>query len=128
MTNYLRRLEVEVTTDASGDAVVNTDRITGKVIGIDVDYGDLAGTTTVDVDVVGTPSYKVLDLAASNTDATYHGLKRLAIDGADGSEIAGVYTDIYVVDDVLSIAIANGGNAKSGTVRVLVEQYVAGGV
>lgn len=125
---YLRRLEHEVTTDASGDATVTTQRFTGRVIEIGIDFGDLAGTTTVAVATDNTPSENVLTLAAGNTDAVYGGLKRPAVDGTDGSDITGAYSDIYVVDSALTITLAAGGDTNTGTFYILVEDFGLGGL
>lgn len=128
MTNYLRELVVEVTTDASGDAVVTTQKFTGRIVQVAIDFGDLAGTTTVAITTDGVPAETVLSLAAGNTDAVYGELKRAAVDGADGSDITGAYGDIFVVNSGLTITLASGGNAASGTFRIMIEDYANGGL
>lgn len=121
MAGRIIELAVELTTDASGDAVVTTRKVTGKVRRVAVEYGTLEGTTTVDITEDSPAAPAVLSLSASNTDAVYPNIKQ-GVTNTSGAAIASTYGDIYLADVGLTVTVASGGNAKTGTVYIQVEE------
>lgn len=120
MRNNLRRIAVDLTTDASGDAVETTDAFNGIIRRIRViRSGGAAATTTVDIDT--DDGVKILDLAAGATDVTVNGPRLLASDNA-GADIAGVYVDAYVAHQSLTITVDAGGDTQPVSVEIVVEE------
>ncbi|HEY9566857.1 MAG TPA: hypothetical protein VIR38_02105 [Thalassobaculum sp.] len=120
---HVRRETVAVTTDASGAATEYTDTVTGRVLGIRYVKGDFADGVdfTITSEATGETVWAESDVNASATRAP-----RQAIHGTDGA--AALYAEsgeavrdfVYLAIDRLKIAVADGGDTKTGTFHVLV--------
>lgn len=110
-----------VTTDASGDyASTDGTHVMGRVVAVEADISGFDATADTTISVTNTTSgvdKTLLTLTNANTDANYE-LRAL------GSTNAGASTSEYVhpfVAGNLKVVVAQGGNAKTGTIVVWVE-------
>jgi hypothetical protein len=118
-----RKVVIEFTTDASGDATVYTDAIVGRIHSILYDPGDVA--TGADLTITTeTTEQAVLTITNAGTSAVRwsprlptHDLAGAA-ETYDGTEP--VNDSIVAVDERIKIVVDEGGNAKTGTVTVIV--------
>lgn len=123
VTNF----KVPVTTDASGDATAYTQ---GPVLGRveHVRYtpdGTNPLDTNADMDITGETSGIVVANHDNIGTAAFTRAYRHATHGVDGvaatyNGTAGVFDKIAIAGERLKVVIANGGNAKSGTVEIVV--------
>ncbi len=120
-SNNLRTISVPFTTDASGDAEVDTPRINGIVRKVIAVRSGLAGTATLDIDTVEDVPEKIVDLAAGNTDVTLR--PQLAATTIAGAAISGEYVGATVSQVKLRITVAAGGNTLSGSVSLTIEEF-----
>lgn len=93
-------------TVATGEttATATSDAIYGLIMSIYIDYTDVEATTTVDIDEVGGPARKVLDLAAGNTDAAYYPTVELQDNTGSGT---GSYGYMFIPGSKLTLSVAN---------------------
>ena len=119
----LRSFEVEITTDASGDATdySASRKITGKVVGIKYAFGDLANTA--DFAITGetstSPILTIANVAAANTFWNPRLLPHEHLDGSAFTDAAGDAPRVF--GERIKIVTAQGGNAKTGTMTFYVE-------
>ena len=106
-------LDVTLTTAIGGAATGYTSAFTGFFHTIAVDKGDLAVTSDITItnETTGEAIVTLTDVA---TDKAVH--PRVLQQDAVGVNVAGEYTDVFVNGRV-KIVVAQGGDAKSGTVR-----------
>lgn len=118
MPRYVEKV-LEITTDASGDAVASTQPVSGEIHRVAISYGSSVAGRDVTIVIDDTIDVPVLTLTDNNTDAVYQPVS-LVQDSADGSNIAGLYGRIHVNDLPIKVTVAEGGNAQSLTVKILV--------
>ena len=124
---YVERHTIAITTDASGDFSAFTPVVRGRVLqyryvpdgvspldtGADLDItGDTSGVVIANQDNIGTAAF---------TKAPRHATH--AVDGSASLYAASgepVEDAVVVADERLKVVIAQGGNAKKGTVHVWV--------
>jgi len=110
---------------AGGGATAYSSTISGKILAVHVNYP--TNTCTVDLDTYGeTPTQKILDLAAANTDKTYY--PRTPVCTNTGAETVLSYTALkvyepFVVHGKILLTIAAGTAAEEVTVDIIVECY-----
>lgn len=119
--------EYVVTVNTTGSAGAATGSgstlpINGKVLAVKVDYHASApATTKVDVDENGGMARKVLNKAASNTDATHY--PRLQMQDTSGTPVAGIYEPIALAGRKLNIAVTASDQLTAAVVvTVMVEE------
>lgn len=118
---YVERHEVSITTDASGNAEVYTGRITGRILGIRYvkNNFDNGITFACTLEATGQAVWSQSSVNASATvypTAQVHSiLGAAAVNGTDP-----VLSHIAAANDRLKIVVSSGGNAKTGTVHVIV--------
>lgn len=110
---------VTVTTDASGDGSAEAGPFSGhlvKVVYVKDDYAD-----GIDVDITGAVGASVL-LSADNVNAsaTFYPVVLSSLN-TSGANIASVYSRIPLADELVTVTVAAGGNAKTGTWYLYVE-------
>ena len=113
---------------SAGAATANADsdiRLTGRVIGIYVQYDDSPpATTDVIIKTVGTspapPTYNFLSLTNANTDGWFYPQEQ--IHTTTGTPVAAEYTPL-LVDDYLNASIAQANAGDSVTYWVMLSPY-----
>lgn len=121
--SHAERHVVTVTTDADGNAVVYSPVVTGKVAQIHYNKTDFADGVdfTITSEATGQSIWTETNVNASAIRAP----RQLTYTDT-GSSIAyaatfGVYDKITLAKDRIKIAIAQGGNAKTGTFHLVME-------
>lgn len=114
---YLKREQISITTDASGDATAFTEVVNGFLRGISYDGGfDATADLTITSDAHGQSLLTVTNQAASAI--TWH--PRQATHATDGTAslhaAAGepVESDIPIAGDRIKVVVAQGGNVQTG--------------
>lgn len=118
---YPNRHIVPITTDADGNAVAYTPQINGRILSIHYVKGDFADG--VDFAMTGEATGQNV-WTETNVNASAVRAPRQLTYTPTGSSIAyaatfGVYGDIVLAQERLKIAIAQGGDTKSGTFHVI---------
>lgn len=110
---FVSTYSVTVTTDASGNASVDTPPIRGIINRIEYVKDDYATGVDFTITVKDGPNIWAQD----NVDAS--ATKYPVIEGSDvdGTAETGSFASIAVGDEPINIAIAAGGNATSGTFK-----------
>lgn len=116
----IKRAIVSATTDSGGAATVYSNPITGEILAIRyIKPGAGNYADTVDFTITGRDSGQGLwteqDVTASA--ARYPRSPIHAV--GDGSAISGGYTPVVFVDEQVQIAIANGGDTKTGSFEIV---------
>lgn len=125
--SFIQRHVVDVVTDASGDSVVYSPRVNGKISAIHyVKHGSNAFADTVDFTIVSEATGETIwtesNVTASKTcypRAAMHTTAGVAALLAAGGEA--LRDKIAVADDRVKITIAQGGDAKNGQFLLVVE-------
>ncbi len=121
----MRRYKVPVTTAADGSATAYSPRIAGKIHSVHYVKTDFADG--VDFTITSEATGESI-LAKSDVNASAVFYPRAATHGQDGAAAlyaaggAGVLDKIAFASDRVKIVVAAGGNAKSGTFHVLVDE------
>ena len=113
----LRVIEVPITTDASGNAVVETEQFQGRIISIYYPGGLAA---TVDLTVTTKETGQTI-LSVSNVAAADIWRPTVPVDDSAGAEIAGQNDFWTVTGEALEFTIAQGGDTQQATLRLMVE-------
>lgn len=115
----LRYLELEATTDASGDATVNApDRIIGQLLAVEWVVGDFAaGVDAVisEQDRVSGVARTLLTLTDANANAIYY--PRYVVHGETGTALTGTSggdREMAYLMGKPRLVVAQGGNTKTG--------------
>lgn len=124
---HAERLQVAITTDASGDATAYSAALTGRILGIRVvvpGSGGIENTADFTITAEATGE-QILTVANVNGSQSYYPRvpTHKAADGAAELYAAGgtnVRGTIVLVNDRVKIVVAQGGNAKTCTVHVIV--------
>lgn len=119
------RTTVTVTTDAAGDADVDSIKLSGKLINIIYTKTDFA--TGVDFDLKLKGSNLVVwdedNVDASKTIAprqpTHDNAGAASLFAGAGEPVEDYY---YLANEEVNIVVANGGNAKTGTFTIIVAE------
>lgn len=114
---YAERYEVELTTDADGDAVGYTPVITGRILALHYRKTDFADG--VDFDVTTETTAQVI-WSEDDVNAADDIYPLRAAQGADGADITGAYLYPMAVHERIKVQVASGGNTKTGSVFVVV--------
>lgn len=111
-------IEVDVTTNGDGAATAYTPAFTGYIRTISVAKGTLAATTDIAITNEDTSEaiLTLTDVAANSADHP-----RVLQQDVTGNNVAGEYTDVFVVAGRVKIVVAQGGAAASGTIRFDIE-------
>lgn len=120
----MRRIKLPITTAADGSATVTSPQISGKIHSVHYDKEDFADG--VDFAVTANATGETI-WAESNVNASAIRYPRAATHSTAG--VAALYASggtavldkIAIAQDVIKVVIAQGGNAKTGVVTVLVE-------
>ena len=115
----MRILNIDLTTDGSGDAVVSApNHIQGFLYAVQLVDGDFADGVDLDLDCVSDNlTYILLDKDDFNTDQMVYPRTLEHLD-TDGSDLATHTTPIIVGKP--RATIANGGATKTGAVRLFI--------
>ncbi len=122
--SFANRISVAVTTDASGDATAYTPVVTGKLSQIRYVKTDFANGVdfTITAEATGETLWAQSDVNASATvaprQATHSTAGVAALYAGGGSA---VLDKIALANDRIKIVVAQGGNAKSGTLHFILE-------
>jgi len=123
----LDSLRINVTTDESGDGNDTADRaVLGRLVAVELIDGDYADGVDATITVVNTNSgvNKTLLTATNfNTDQTLYP-RHVAHDEAGAAQTYNGTQEVHVkpiIDGLLKLTIASGGNAKTGGVIVYYE-------
>jgi len=124
--SFVQRLVVDITVDASGDATVYSDQIQyGRISQIRyVKHGTNPFDNTVDftvtVEATGEAVWSQSNVTASATiaprQATHDVLGAASLYAAGGEPVE---DKIAVARDRIKIVVAQGGNAKQGTLHII---------
>ncbi len=125
---YLERLALTLTTNASGDAVVYSDKdVAGRVLQMRyVPDGSAPLATGADLTITGeTTGVAIATLADIGTSA-FTRLPRQATHAADGT--AAVFADagepvlepVYIAGERIKVVVAQGGDTKTGTLHLVI--------
>jgi len=121
MSDNVKRVTVDVLTNATGDFSVNTPNIGGIITQIMYEPDDSAGNrlaSAADIDIVGSVTGIVLLNADNFTDAANNVQwvpvqDSVLVDGAAGDN-----QYLFTINEPLTITIAAGGNTKSGKIHL----------
>lgn len=120
----MRRFKIPITTAADGSATVYSPRLAGKIHSLQYVKTDFANGVdfAVTADATGENIWTESDVNASAVRypraATHSQAGAAALYAAGG---LGVLTPIGIANDRVKIVIAQGGNVKTGTVHILVD-------
>lgn len=105
-TFYEERVTVTTTgTAGSATGTGQSEPINGELVAVKVDYNASApATTTVDLDEVGGAARKLLDKAASTTDAVHH--PRVLPDDNAGTPLTGIYELFALAGRRIQVTVA----------------------
>jgi hypothetical protein len=140
MTLFARPYTVhtlDFTTDAGGDATVDTNNLTGELLGVEVDGTALSGTTTFDLESVvaaltdGADDLveKLIDAADVSQTTITRFYPRVPADDITGTEEdvndneTGAQKQLIpfpLFGHVLRVTVAGGGNTLAGRARLLI--------
>lgn len=110
---------VVVTTDADGDAEVYTlDGLNGRVLAIEYVDTDLDSGADFTITIDGTGEGLWTETNAGGTDKIVYPKKQNH--DLVGAALASNFDYQFIADDRVKIVIAQGGNVKTGTFRILV--------
>ncbi|QEH81184.1 hypothetical protein EIK56_25110 [Sphingomonas sp. C8-2] len=120
----MRRIIVEVTTDASGNAAALSPRISGEIHQIEYVKTDFADGVdfTIEGEATGVDLWVESNVNASAARAPRqptHSQAGAALLYASGG--TAVADRIAIANDRVKIGIAQGGNAKKGTFHILID-------
>lgn len=110
--------QLAITTAADGTATAYTPKVSGWVDRVIVDKGTLADTADVTITDDQDPAMPVVTI--SNVTADVVAQPRRLVQDAAGADITGAYSYVYVHNARIKVAVAAGGDAKTGTVKILV--------
>lgn len=117
---------VTITTDASGDATVYSCRVSGRILALIYARGDLDNSTT-DFTVTTEDTLQNVwvesDVSASKTIAprqATHSTAGVAALYASGG--TAVLDYIHACNERIKIVVAQGGNAKTGTLTIITDE------
>jgi hypothetical protein len=118
----VERHVISLTTDSGGAATGYSGTVSGRVLGIVYVKTDFANGVDFTITAEATGE-AILTLTDQNTAAAFY--PRSQVHGPTGTALTldGTRTanePIYVANDRVKVVVAQGGNAKSGTVHVLV--------
>jgi len=118
---YVQRLSLSATTDASGDATVYTENITGRIQSIRyVKDGTSPYDNTVDFTFTAeSTGIAVLTVANVTASTTYHPVAAAA-KTADGAASTLTEVGVCLANERLKLVVAQGGNAKTGSFWIVV--------
>lgn len=114
----MRAIKINATTDASGDVTATSEKVVGRVYAVQLVDGDLADG--VDITLTSEEvnlSVPILVKADFNTDQMVYPRVFVSLN-TNGSALT-VY-DLPVCNGALKAVLAQGGNAKSGSVIVYI--------
>lgn len=117
----LRRVAIALATDGSGDCTAYSVDVAGLVIGYHYDRGTLDNATT-DITVTEEDTGAAL-LTLTNVTASAVYLPRVATHDVNG--VATGALDAPAVVGRIKVVVAQGGNAKAGTLYAYVDGWVA---
>jgi len=120
--SYFESESVSITTDAGGDATVYTGNVNGRIVACIYTKTDFA--TGVDFTITGETSgqtiWTELDVDASVTvaprQATHDTAGVASLYAAAGEPVENY---VALADERIKVVIANGGNAKTGSIRFI---------
>lgn len=120
----IRRFQVDVTVDASGDATAYTPKLSGKLVSIRYAKDDFADGVdfTITAETSGETIWTETNVNASKS--CYPRAATASTAGAASLYASGgtaVNDKIGLGNDRVKIVVASGGNATSGTFHVTVE-------
>ena len=114
-----------VTSDASGDAAVETLQTNGELISIQYTKADMdAYADTVDFSITNTDTGEII-WEEDNVTATKIVYPEHPTNSQDGSQndhgasTTGIYDKFYMCDSSLTITISNAGDTKTGTFTMI---------
>lgn len=118
MVRGVRMVTKPLTTDANGNCVATIEEVTGKLLAWQFILGTLASGA---VDVTITESNYGLTLySGNNANANVTKRPRFQLQDSAGSNIS-FYEPLALADAVITVTLAQGGNAKTGQIRLWVE-------
>jgi hypothetical protein len=125
---YCERLTLTLTVDASGDATVySAQPVNGRVLQLRyVPDGTNPLATGADLTITGESTGVAVATLVNIGTSAFTTVPRQATHGVDGSAslyAAGgepVEDPVYVAGERLKVVVAQGGNAKTGTLHVLI--------
>lgn len=115
-----RKEIITITTAADGSATAYSNQITGRIKSVIVAVGTL--TTLFDFTLTTETTLQTILVETAPGDAeVFHprSLINAAADGAVGTAV--IQEGLSVVSERLKVVVANGGNAKTGTLTVIYE-------
>ena len=121
----MRKITLSATTDASGDATVNsTQNIMGKVYAILYSPGTIATGATITITSQGHFAKPLLTKASAGTADTLYYPRDLVHAVADGAALTGTSGGDRVqplINGCLRLVVASGGNVTTGSITVYYE-------
>lgn len=115
---HVERQKIAVVTDASGNATVYSDYVTGRIAAIVYVKNDFANGVdfTITLEATGESLWTDTDVNAS--EAVYPVVKGNL--GGTGAASTLVEVPVHAANDRVKIVVSQGGNAKSGLFHVVV--------
>jgi hypothetical protein len=117
-----RRQDIAVVCDASGNATVFSDAVTGPIVSVMVTQGTLAATT----DITVTSEQKAIPvITITNNTATTVYNPRVAVQDTSGAAAlfaaggTALRDFVYVANERIKFVVAQGGNAGAGTITLI---------
>lgn len=109
-----KEVVLAIATDGSGDDSVETPPLTGRLLGVQIDCPllDSGADWTIASDKQGNL------LTVANKNDVYLRPRQPVHAQADGSAISGLAEPATLNGETLTVAVANGGASKTGTVRL----------
>ncbi len=121
----MRHITLSATTDASGDATVNSSQnILGKVYAILYKPGTIATGATITVTSQGHFAKPLLTKASAGTSDTMYYPRDLVHAVADGAALTGTSGGdrcLPLINGALRFVVASGGNTMTGSIVVYYE-------
>lgn len=115
----LSRIQIDLTTDGSGNASVTRTLQAGRLEAVAIAAGETLDATA-DVTIIDVATGKVL-LTLTNTNGAKLHYPRVLVQDNVGADISGQYTAQMITGSV-TVAIAQGGATKAATVYLVVER------
>lgn len=120
-----REFEIPLVTTALGDAEAYSPTISGYIERVIVTNTDLAAGADIEISDANT-GVVLFEQTDGITSAVYN--LRTGIADSDGAAIEGAYISYFLHNSRIKVVVDDGGNAKLGTVKVLVTTIPNAGV
>jgi len=113
-----------ITTNGSGAATVYFgSSIAGRVVAIKYEPGSSQIATGADLTITGeTSGVPILAKTDAGTATVWYFPKTVVTESSDASSATDAFTDVYVFGERIKLAVAQGGDTKTGSMTIYTEE------